>query len=74
MKSSSIDPILLFKMMFIGYLFDIRSERQLEQEVQLNMACRWFLGLGLTDRVPDHTMLSLYRRRLKELECGTRNL
>lgn len=39
-----IDPIVFFKMLFIGYTFGIRSERQLEQEVNLNVAYRWFLG------------------------------
>ncbi len=43
------DPIMLFKMMFIGYFYGIRSERQLEREVQLNVAYRWFLGLKLHD-------------------------
>lgn len=61
----SIDPIMLFKMMFIGYLYGVRSERQLEQEIQLNVAYRWFVGLGLTDRVPDHSTLSLNRKRLQ---------
>lgn len=64
----SIDPIMLFKMMFIGYLYGIRSERQLEQEVQLNNAYRWFVGLGLTDRVPDHSTLSLNRKRLQDTQ------
>lgn len=36
----SIDPIVLFKMMFVGYLYGIRSERQLEREVQMNIAYR----------------------------------
>ncbi|WP_188067848.1 IS1182 family transposase [Brevibacillus brevis] len=62
----SVDPVMLFKMMFIGYLYGIRSERQLEREVQMNIAYRWFLGLGLTDRVPDHSTISLNRQRLKE--------
>jgi transposase len=62
----SVDPVMLFKMMFIGYLYGIRSERQLEQEVQLNVAYRWFVGLGLTDRVPDHSTLSLNRKRLQD--------
>lgn len=62
----SVDPVMLFKMMLIGYLFGIRSERQLEQEVQLNVAYRWFVGLNLTDRVPDHSTLSLNRKRLKD--------
>ncbi|MCM3274342.1 IS1182 family transposase [Paenibacillus elgii] len=62
----SVDPTMLFKMMFIGYLYGIRSERQLEQEIQLNVAYRWFVGLGLTDRVPDHSTLSLNRKRLQD--------
>ena len=57
----AIDPVVLFKMVFIGYLYGIRSERQLEQEVKTNVAYRWFLGLKLTDRVPDHTTISLNR-------------
>jgi transposase len=43
----AIVPILLFKMLFIGYLFGVRSERRLEKEIQMNIAYRWFLGLGL---------------------------
>lgn len=62
----SADPVMLFKMLFIGYLFGIRSERQLELEVHSNNAYRWFLGLGLTDRVPDHSTLSYFRERLRE--------
>lgn len=53
-----IDPVRLFKMMLIGYLYGIRSERQLEREVNTNTAYRWFLGLGLTERVPDHSTIS----------------
>jgi transposase len=62
----SLDPVMLFKMMLIGYLYGIRSERQLEREVQMNIAYRWFLGLGLCDRVPDHSTISLQRKRLKD--------
>ena len=58
----SIDPVVLFKMMFIGYLFGIRSERQLEKEIRVNVAYRWFLGLNLTDSVPDHSTISWNRR------------
>jgi len=57
-----IDPVDLFKMLFIGYLFGIRSERQLEQEVNLNVAYRWFLGLGLRGKAPDHSTISRNRR------------
>lgn len=57
----AVDPLVLFKMIFLGYLYGIRSERQLEQEVKTNVAYRWFLGLKLTDRVPDHTTISWNR-------------
>jgi transposase len=57
------DPIMLFKMMFIGYFYGIRSERQLEREVQMNLAYRWFLGLKINDQVPDHSTISWNRRK-----------
>jgi transposase len=58
----SIPPITLFKMMFIGYFYGIRSERQLEQEIKMNVAYRWFLGLSMNDKVPDHSTISFNRR------------
>lgn len=57
------DPVLLFKMLFIGYLFGVRSERQLVREVQVNVAYRWFLGLSLTDKIIDASTFSQQRRR-----------
>ena len=59
----AVDPVQLFKMLFIGYLFGIRSERQLVREIQVNVAYRWFLGLSLTDRVCDASTFSQNRRR-----------
>ncbi|MCM3763297.1 IS1182 family transposase [Alkalihalobacillus oceani] len=58
-----VDPVMLFKMMFIGYLYGIRSERQLEKEIQTNVAYRWFLGLGLLDSVPHHSTISFNRHK-----------
>ncbi|AGA68161.1 transposase [Desulfitobacterium dichloroeliminans LMG P-21439] len=59
----SIDPIVLVKMLLIGYLYGIDSERRLEQEIIVNNAYRWFLGLDLEDKVPDHSVFSQNRRR-----------
>lgn len=59
----AIDPVVLFKILFIGYLFGVRSERQLMREIQVNVAYRWFLDLSLTDKVPDASTLSQNRRR-----------
>lgn len=60
-----LDPVVLFKMIFIGYLFGIRSERRLEKEVMTNNAYRWFLGLALSDPVPDHSTISFNRSRFQ---------
>jgi transposase len=59
----AIDPVVLFKMLFIGYLFGTRSERQLVRDIQVNVAYRWFLGFGLTDKIPDASTISQNRRR-----------
>jgi len=58
-----IDPVMLVKYLLIGYLFGIESERRIEQEIQVNMAYRWFLGLDIGERVPDHSTISQNRRR-----------
>ena len=59
----SIDPVVLIKMLLIGYLYGIKSERRLEEEVSLNLAYRWFCGIDLMDRVPDHSTFSQNRKR-----------
>ena len=58
-----LDPTLMFKALFIGYLFGVRSERQLVREIEVNVAYRWFLRLKLTDPVFDASTLSQNRRR-----------
>jgi transposase len=57
----SVDPELMIRMLIIGYCFAIRSERRLCEEVHLNLAYRWFCGLGLDGRVPDHSTFSRNR-------------
>lgn len=59
----SVDPVMLVKMLLIGYLYGIESERRLEQEVRVNIAYRWFLGIELDEPVPDHSTISQLRRR-----------
>ena len=59
----ALDPVVLFKILFIGYLFGVRSERQLMREIQVNVTYRWFLDLSLTDKVPDASTLSQNRHR-----------
>ena len=50
----SIDPELMIRMLVVGYCFAIRSERRWCDEVHLNLAYRWFCGLGLDGKVPGH--------------------
>src|ERR1700746_648753 len=57
----SIDPELLIRMLIVGYCFGIRSERRLCDEVHLNLAYRWFCGLGLEGEVPEHSTFSKNR-------------
>jgi transposase len=59
----ALDPVLMFKALFVGYLFGVRSERQLVREIEVNVAYRWFLGLRLTENVFDASTLSQNRRR-----------
>jgi hypothetical protein len=54
----SVDPELMIRMLLIGYLYGIRSERRLVEEVHLNLAYRWFCRLGLEGRVPDRSTFS----------------
>ena len=54
----SVDPVSMFKMLLIGYLYGIKSERRLVEEVQLNIAYRWFCGFELDDTIPNHSTFS----------------
>lgn len=59
----SVDPVVLFKLWLLGYLYNIRSERRLCEEAALNLAWRWFLGYELDQPLPDHSVLSKARLR-----------
>ena len=62
----SIDPVLFFRMMLVKHLNGISSDRQLCDEIHVNLAYRWFCRLSIEDRVPDHSSLSRTRDRLGE--------
>lgn len=59
----SFDPVVLVKMLLIGYLYDIKSERKLEKEIQVNLAYRWFIGYDIDGKIPEHSVISQTRRR-----------
>src|SRR5216110_1797265 len=69
----SIDPELMIRMLIIGYAFAIRSERALCRDVQVNLAYRWFCGLSIEDKIPDHSAFSRARNeRFRESDIFRR--
>ena len=69
----SIDPVLMIRMLIIGYVFGIRSERLLCREVKVNLAYRWFCGLSIEDAIPDHSAFSRARNeRFRDSEIFRR--
>jgi transposase len=64
----SIDPELMIRMLIVGYVFAIRSERLICREVQVNLAYRWFCKLGIEDAIPDHSAFS--RARNERFRAG----
>ena len=64
-----IDPVSLFKIVFIQYLFGIRSMRQTIKEINVNVAYRWFIGYGLTEPIPHFSTFGKnYVRRFKDTD------
>src|SRR6266498_1925637 len=66
----SIDPVLMIRMLIVGYVFAIRSERRICAEVQVNLAYRWFCKLGIEDKIPDHSVFCRARHeRFRESDA-----
>lgn len=64
-----IDPVILIKMTFIQYMFGIRSMRKTIEEIETNLAYRWFLGYGFHDKVPHFSTFGKnYERRFKDTD------
>jgi transposase len=62
-----IDPVVLFKLVMLQYTFGIRSMRQTLAETEVNMAYRWFIGYGMTEKIPHFSTFSKnYTRRFKD--------
>jgi transposase len=57
----SIDPELLLRILLIGYLYGITSERKLVEELRMHLAWRWFTGLSFDQEIPNHSTFSKNR-------------
>lgn len=60
----SIDPARMFKMLFIMFFFNIPSERELVDQVQVNVLYRYFCDINLDESIPDHSSFTVFRQRL----------
>ena len=58
-----IDPVVMVKYLLVGFLYGIPSERQIEQRCADSNSLRWYLGIDIDERVPDHSTISQLRRR-----------
>ena len=66
---AGIDPVVLFKMIFINIIFGINSMRRTCREIEVNLAYRWFLGLSIKEKVPNYSTWSQnYIRRYSNSE------
>ena len=60
----------MIRMLLVGYVFALRSERRLCSEVQVNLAYRWFCRLSVEDKIPDHSVFSRARHeRFRESDA-----
>jgi len=57
----SIDPEVLLRLLLVGYLYGITSERRLLEEVRMHLAYRWFTRLDFDQEIPDHSTFSKNR-------------
>src|ERR1700676_5752018 len=65
----SIDPEVLLRLLLVGYLYGITSERRLIEEVRMHLAYRWFSRLGFEKEIPDHSTFSKNRHG-RFRQCG----
>ncbi len=54
----SVDPVVLVKMVMLQHIYGIRSLRQTVAEIEVNVAYRWFIGYGLTEKIPHFSTVS----------------
>ena len=81
----SIDPEVLLRILLLGYLYGITSERKLLEELRMHLAWRWFTGLGFEQEIPHHSTFSknrhgrfqesnlfqeLFERIVRAVHCG----
>jgi len=60
----SIDPGRMFKMLFLMFFCNISSERELVEQVQVNVLYRYFCDINLDETIPDHSTFTVFRQRL----------
>ncbi|MFH1863036.1 MAG: IS1182 family transposase [bacterium] len=59
----SVDPVVIFKVLLLGYLYNISSIRELMRQIEDRISFRWFIGYDIDEKIPDHSVISKARRR-----------
>ncbi|MBU0517588.1 transposase [bacterium] len=59
----SVDPVVIFKILLLGYLYNVNSIRELMRQLDDRLSFRWFIGYDLDEAIPDHSVISKARRR-----------
>jgi len=62
-------PVMILKMLFLSYLYNI-SERRTEELVDFHIVVKWFVGLGIEEKAPNHSTLSYFKKGLIEKGAG----
>ncbi|HHE73451.1 MAG TPA: transposase [Chloroflexi bacterium] len=63
------NPVVLLKMLFVSYLYNV-SERDVESLTNVHLAVKWFVGLAVDERAPDHSTLTKFKQRLVKDQAG----
>lgn len=61
--NQSVDPVVVVKILLLGYLFNIHHVRELMRQVSDRMSFRWFLGYDVDEPIPDHSAISKNLKR-----------
>jgi IS5 family transposase len=59
------DPSVILRMLLVSYLYNV-SERQVEEMVNYHLPMKYFVGLAVNERAPDHSTLTAFKRRVRK--------
>lgn len=61
-RQASIDPVVFFKLILVGYLENLNSDRRIIEHAKLRLDILYFIGYDLDEELPWHSTLSRTRQ------------